>query len=449
MPRAMNPARTRSSTSFLMASRCSVGAPLKNCAGPFSKFAGTSQRKYVNAGANSRSIINSIASAVARSTSSPTIHPVVFGDRGIRRVAESLCYTIHLGDWNPNAANRGATGQARGYSRGCVMASWFLWLFGDPQLARRYAEVHYDHFFVPARQTEDARFPGRVIKTHNIYEAEGSGFPNTRVGLRNHRYFRPWEDCLGTYGYAGLYRLLLDTYPTQAAGFLELARTTASDVLRYGSPRIIDETTGRQVFAVSPSFDFIALATAFLNGTRQLTAAEMADNNWERCRDISGNEQCAVSGEGYMKLESGSGTFAWYLTWWVLSDAIGSQDLMLHRYIRNAATTPKLWDPVDNRPGNYNHLEWLKDTQRYGGIGYVDRLTLGATTTRGAAATNASDMTVSRTTSDAAWLTGAATGNWRRVSRATGALQTSVAPPVGLTSPAIGWMVKVSSSRSN
>lgn len=362
------------------------------------------------------------------------IHTAVFGDRGIRRVAESLCYTIHLGDWQPLPQFRGATGQARGFARGCVMAAWFLWLFGDPALAQRYATAHFDHYYLPAKQTEDARFPGRVIKTHNIYEAEGSGFPNTKVGLRNHRYFRPWEDCLGLFGYAGLARLLASSHPTHAAGFLALAQSTASDVLRYGSPRVVDETTGNVTYAVSTAYDFIAVATAFLNGTRQLTAAEMGDNNYVRC---GGQNQCSTSGEGYMKLESGSGTFAWHLVWWVLSDGTGSQDLMLQRYIRNTFNEPKLWDPVDNRPNNYNHIDWLRDTQRYGAIGYQDRLTIGATTTRGTFGVTPSDIATSILTADSLWLTGPATGQWRRMAKSSGSITATIDPPGA--GPTAGW----------
>lgn len=361
------------------------------------------------------------------------IHPAVFGDRGVRRVAEHLCYTIHLGDWQPLPQFLGATGQARGFARGCVMASWFLWLFGDARLAQRYAEVLFDHYYLPAKTREDARFPGRVIKTHNIYEAHG--FPDpTKVVLQFHRYFRPWEDCLGLFGYAGLHRLLSSSYPTHAAGYLQLARDTTSDVLRYGSPRKVDETTGVVTFAEDPAWDFIGAAVAFLDGTRQLTAAEMHDNNYVRC---GGVDQCATSGDGYMKLASGSGAFAWHLVWWALSDARGCQDLMLHRYIRNAFNGPKRWDPVDNRPNTYNHLDWLLNTKRYGAIGYQDELTVGATVARGTCGVTPSDITVSRLTADSVWLTGPATGQWRRVQRSNGAVTSTIDPPGG--GPNAGW----------
>jgi hypothetical protein len=359
-------------------------------------------------------------------------HPVVFGDRGVRRIAEHLCYTTHLGYWQPMESRRGATGESRGFGRGGLsMASWFLWTFGaDPLLAQRAAQVLYSHYFIPARDRDDLRFPGRVIKTHNVYDADAGAGVN-RVALHLYRYFRPWEDTLALVGAVGIARLITHLYPVEGAGFATLARTTASDVLRYGSPRVVDETTGALTYSFQP-YDYIGGAFAFLNGTRHLTAAEIAVNNYALCQNTTGD--CPLMLDGYALLRSGSGSFAHALNWWVLSDAAGSQDLMLHRYIRQEV---KDWD--FSRPNTNRHVQWLIEQGRHGGIGYQDRPTLGATTTRGNAATNASDITVSRVTSDAAWLTGAATGNWRRVSRATGALQTSVAPPVGLTSPAIGW----------
>lgn len=361
-----------------------------------------------------------------------TSFPVIFGDRGVRRIAEHLAYTTHLGYWQPLASRRGSTGEARGFGRGGLsMASWFLWIFGsDILLAQRAAEVLYDHYFVPAREREDAQFPNRVIKTHNVYAADGGAGPN-RVALRFHRYFRPWEDTTALVGAVGIARLISHLYPTQGAGFAYIARTTASDVLRYGSPRVVDETTGVVSYVATP--DFVAAAAAFLDGTRHLTAAEIGSHNYQLCAyNGQNNGDCTEMLDGYMLLRSTSGVFTHALAWWVLSDAIGSQDLILHRYVRDEV---KVWDY--SRPNTNRHMQWLIEQGRHGAIGYQDRLALGTATSRGTFGVTPSDISISIDTADSLWLTGPATGQLRRMLRSNGSITATIDPPG--TGPTAGW----------
>ena len=297
-------------------------------------------------------------------------HHVIFGDRGTRRIAEGIAYTHHAGDWSRHQIFRGSTGQARGFARGLRAASWLAWAFGsDARLLDHYAGI-FDHRYVPARAREDARFPGRVIKTVSVFEANPNA-PNTRVELRRHRYFRPWEDGLGVDGCVGLARLLDATHPEQAMGYRQLAHDTASDVLRYGSPRIVDEATAQITFDAALPYN-IALAAAFLDGTRKLTADEIADNNYSRC---GGYVQCVDSGEGYLKVEGGSASFCWPLFWWVVGDVGSSGSAVLCRYVPVNLLT---MEPRSERPGDYSHGAWLLGLSRYSGCGSQDRIVLGA-----------------------------------------------------------------------
>lgn len=298
------------------------------------------------------------------------VHAAVTGDLGARRIAEHHALTTWAGSWPVRPDTLGATGQARGFARGGAnMGAWAVWLLGGehPQLLDRAAEL-LSHYHDPAMAREDARFPGRLVRSASLFEAAPTA-PHTRVELRHHRYFRPWEDALGVFGYAGLGQLLEDAgRPTVAARWRKLAADTVRDTLVYGNPCIVDPVTLRVTYRHSPHFLGSAIALGGENGTRQLTASEMAQSNFALC---GGNGECLLTNDGFTRLASGATTFCWSAMWWALS----GQDLLLHRYVPEGLGE---FDARDARPNDYRPLTWLLQSQRYGGIGHQDRLTLGA-----------------------------------------------------------------------
>lgn len=298
------------------------------------------------------------------------VHAAVTGDFGARRIAEHHALTTWAASWPTRSDLVGATGQARGFCRGGAnMGAWACWLLGGdhPRLLDRASEL-LSHYHDPAVAREDARFPGRLVRSASLFEAAGSA-PHTRVELNRHRYFRPWEDALGVFGYAGLGQLLADAgRPAMAARWQGLARDTVRDVLIYGSPRIVEPANLRVIYQHQPDYVCSAIALGGETGARQLTAAEMADSNFARC---GGVQECLETNEGHTRITSGSTAFAWSAGWWAWS----STDLLLHRYVREELGA---FDPRDARPQDYRPLTWLIESRRYGGLGRQDRLTLGA-----------------------------------------------------------------------
>lgn len=294
-------------------------------------------------------------------------HHVIFGDRGTRRIAEHIAQMV-AGTWGTSEVQRGSTGQSRGFMRGMRAASWLCWALGDERLLGHFTGL-LDHRYDVAKAREDARFPGRVIRTVAIHEANPNA-GNDRVELRRHRYWRPWEDGLGVDGALGLSCLMAGRYPDHAHRFRTLAQDITQDVLRHGMPRLVDETTGRVLHTATVPYN-AAIAAAFLEGARQLTPAEIDDNNFARCGGMS---QCAESGEGYLKIESGSASFCWGAFWWVLGGEGAAGNAGLARYVPEHV---KGYDPRAERPNDYMHTSWLQAWSRYGGIGHQDRITLG------------------------------------------------------------------------
>lgn len=355
----------------------------------------------------------------------------IFGDDGVRETARMLAHHFHAS--GSYAATPVGVGEGRNWSRSAVMWAWSIWLFGTE--APGLIDLCADNYLIRRTLSEmallDAQYPGRVIQSPWIHGPEGSS-PPTFVALNRYPYFRPWENVHAATGELGIARLA-EHIRSELAWFRTHAQQTAADVLRYGSPKKVNETTGvvEFEFVTSRGIRGISVAAALAdgNGSRQLSAAEMADNNTVRCGWTGSNPpnpDCADANNGYMRLPffGDANAFALAMAWMVLDGPLSAGDVVLQRYI-NSDSLPYGWE---NPGGSTPHLDWFWPGQRWSAH-RVDQIAKGAATTRGThGVATIRDIAHSRQFPGTIWITRTNTEELQRRDLATGALLQSVTP---------------------
>ena len=307
----------------------------------------------------------------------PHMHSTIFGDDGTRRICESLCYgPVHLGNWNLDPARRGAVGEQRNWARGLSQAARSLYVFGsDNRLVNYITDALYLHRVKPGWEETEAQYPGRVIQA--IYFLRPLREGDQRVNLANHFFYRPWEICHAVGEYA-IWELAGHIRP-ELSWFKWHAKENANAVFRYGSPRVVDETTGAvlNTFLRQGIYE-PAAAVAIVDGARrQLTFAEMSDNNWTRCGGISGQCGDPPTNDGYMRLgvpNSGTGSFVAGLAGLVQDGPLG--DPVLTRYT-DASPGRKAPRPNDN-----SYVGWV-DSLFKTRVGPSEEIVLGSEIIKG------------------------------------------------------------------
>lgn len=372
----------------------------------------------------------------------------MFGSRMARRLAEHIAYTAIWGTWNNAPSQVAATGQPRGFSRGSVMSAWCTWVFGaDTRWHDRSWEIIYQYRYLPALQNTNNDViinphPNRVVKTLNLIRPNGTAGAN-RVELRRYAYFRPWEDAIGLLGWYGMWRLGLP-FRSELAEWKRIAQEMAADSFRYGSPRIVDENTGRILFTyLRPGangqpgsvYEPGAAVGIVEGGSRQMTQSEWLINNWELCSS-SGTGNCDESNDGLARLGvpgAGTGAFTMSLAHYVMDFGGAEADLKLTRYLGDA------FEHLVNRgenPGNaqYGEMIWLKNHKWHTG---GEPTVIGGTTSRGnTGITEAIDCAVSISTPTSIWVVGGFNGSappaemTRRINIANAAVLQDLVPTI-------------------
>lgn len=295
----------------------------------------------------------------------PYAHAAIFGDDGARKIAEQWTYgPLHLGSWTTRPDRLGAVGEQRNWARGATMWAWSLWMFGsDRKLIDRFTDAFVIHAHTAQLNQTESQYPGRKAKA--IYYFTPGGSSDAHVTLTNYPYFRPWEMChaVGLHACANL----VGHIRPEVQRLLQDAKDNAEAIFRYGSPRIVDEVTGKTTFtflrphatAAAPSIYEPAAAAAIVdNATRQLNQAEMSDNNWSRCAPINQAAQCGQppTNDGFMRLGApgaGTGAFTMAMANLVLDGPLAKGDTALTAYV-GPKKFRKMTSATDNK-----YMSWL------------------------------------------------------------------------------------------
>lgn len=309
-------------------------------------------------------------------------HAALFGSDLSRHLAQSLLLgPLHLGNWN--TARFGAVGEGRQWARGNTVWAWTIWLFGNnPAVVNRCADVFLAINVRPSVDATDATYPGRVTRVP-FYQSPRIDAP-TRVELNFRFNFRPWEigHAVGEWHIARMAKHLRPEF----SWFEDHARGTARDIWRYGTPRRVNEETGVVEYTFTPDGVYepaICIAMSYENGlpsgTRALTAAELADNNWSQC---NGQRSCAnpPQSSGNMLYRTGvsSSSFVNAMGWLVHDGPLSLGDIVLTRYVDVLGTARNAADPrVSDR-----YTQWFNEMYRWG-VGRMDAVVQAAAVQRG------------------------------------------------------------------
>ena len=261
----------------------------------------------------------------------------LWGDDGWRETAYSITVLLHASGSYADVPR--GVGEVRNWSRSARMWAFSIWMFGgeEPRLIHFCADRFYGRRTRPTMDAIDATWPGRKIKTVTVEAPAGNVTP-TQVRLANYTHWRPWELVHMADGELAIAQLAQHVRP-ELAWFAGHAREVAESVLRYGSMILVDEETGQISYELITfrGIRGVALAIAWMDGgTRQLTLAELQDNNSTRCNwPPSGDPDCPEALQGYMKVPffGDSADFSRALQWMALDGPLSVGDVTLTRYV--------------------------------------------------------------------------------------------------------------------